>query len=304
MDPVIDSWQLRMFAVLARTGSFTETARQLGLTQSAVSHSLRKLEDDLGSRLMERAGRKPALTPAGERLLACADAMIQQMTRARAEVAALARGRCGPVRVACPPDLAGLLLPPVFCEFRESFPRHPVVVIPDPAPDPLQVLEEQRADLVLAPEPPVLSRLQARRIFQDTLVFLTPARHPWAHSRMFDPAALASEAVLVCERGPAYLSLEAHLQQAGVRLEPAAEPGHAAAMVEMVRRGLGIGIGPAWVAREEIRRGTVCAVPVPGWNHVRHWSVLSLRDRPLTLAAATFAGLCRCVGAVDSPAAA
>ena len=107
MDDVIDSWQLRMFSTLSRTGSFTETARHLSLTQSAVSHALRKLEQDMGSKLLYRAGRSLGLTPAGKRLLLCADAVLLQMAKARADLtnidtgfrrsaAARLPGRCGP----------------------------------------------------------------------------------------------------------------------------------------------------------------------------------------------------------------
>ena len=69
MNSPIDSRQLRAFVSLARHGSFTTAAKELFLTQSAVSHSLRALEEDLGCRLFDRMGKKILLTLAGEQLL-------------------------------------------------------------------------------------------------------------------------------------------------------------------------------------------------------------------------------------------
>src|SRR5829696_3195997 len=64
----IDSRQLRAFAALARTGSFTLAAKKLFLSQSAVSHSMKALETDVGCRLFDRMGKKVLLTQAGETL--------------------------------------------------------------------------------------------------------------------------------------------------------------------------------------------------------------------------------------------
>ena len=64
----LDSRQLRSFVTIVRTGSFTVAARELFLSQSAVSHSLRALEEDVGCRLLDRMGKKVALTPGGEHL--------------------------------------------------------------------------------------------------------------------------------------------------------------------------------------------------------------------------------------------
>ncbi|MFN9958300.1 MAG: LysR family transcriptional regulator, partial [bacterium] len=69
MNAPLDSRQLHAFSILARTGSFTQTARELFLTQSAVSHSMKSLETDVGCRLLDRVGKKVSLTQAGEQLL-------------------------------------------------------------------------------------------------------------------------------------------------------------------------------------------------------------------------------------------
>ena len=83
MPPPLDSRQLRAFGILARTGSFTEAARELHLTQSAVSHAIRALEEDVGCRLLDRTGKKATLTQSGEQLLQRADRILAEMELAR-----------------------------------------------------------------------------------------------------------------------------------------------------------------------------------------------------------------------------
>ena len=89
MPPIIlDSRKLLAFATLARVYSFTQAARELSLTQSAVSHAIKALEKDLGCRLFERMGRKVTITPAGRRLLQHTDVILAEMQHARADRAA------------------------------------------------------------------------------------------------------------------------------------------------------------------------------------------------------------------------
>jgi len=89
MKPILDSRKLLAFATLARRGSFTLTARDLHLTQSAVSHAIKSLESDLGCRLFDRLGRTARLTVHGQQLLVRADSILEEMQKARSELLAL-----------------------------------------------------------------------------------------------------------------------------------------------------------------------------------------------------------------------
>ena len=86
MKPILDSRKLLAFATLAHCGSFTQTARELFLTQSAVSHAIKSLEDELQCRLFERLGRKATLTQSGVHLLEYATRILEDMQLARANL--------------------------------------------------------------------------------------------------------------------------------------------------------------------------------------------------------------------------
>ena len=89
MSPnILDSRKLLAFATLARVGSFTQAAKEMSLTQSAVSHAIKSLERDLSCRLFDRMGRTVTITPAGRQLLQHTDVILAEMQHARADLAA------------------------------------------------------------------------------------------------------------------------------------------------------------------------------------------------------------------------
>ncbi len=89
MSPtILDSRKLLAFSTLTSVGSFTLAARELNLTQSAVSHAIKALEKDLDVRLFERIGRKVTITQAGRQLLQHTHVILAEMKHARADLAA------------------------------------------------------------------------------------------------------------------------------------------------------------------------------------------------------------------------
>ena len=105
MKTPIDSRQIHAFFTLARTGSFTQSARELFLTQSAVSHSIKALETDMGCRLFDRVGKTVMLTQAGEQLLPHAEKVLREMETARQGIHGLRQWGYGRLRIGAPTPL-------------------------------------------------------------------------------------------------------------------------------------------------------------------------------------------------------
>src|SRR5437016_14005629 len=120
MSPPLDSRQVRAFCVLARTGSFTQAARELHLTQSGISHSMKALETDVGCRLLDRMGKKVLLTQAGEQLLHHAEKIMQEMSITRASLEQLGKWGKGRLRIGTSATACQYILPAVLREFKES----------------------------------------------------------------------------------------------------------------------------------------------------------------------------------------
>src|SRR6185436_14370208 len=152
MNVPLDSRQIRAYCVLARTGSFTATARELHLTQSGISHSMKALEGDIGCRLLDRLGKKVVLTQAGEQLLHHTKKILQEMENARESMGHLGKWGRGRLRLGASTTACQHIIPPVLREFKESFPDHAITIEPGDTPEMVAGLLRHRIDLALALE--------------------------------------------------------------------------------------------------------------------------------------------------------
>ena len=178
----LDSRQIHAFQVLSKTGSFTETAKTLHLSQSAISHSIKALEHNVGCRLVDRIGKRALLNQAGEQFLVRVEKILLEMSEARAELRRLGQWGHGRLRVSATPTACQYLLPSVLREFKESFPKCAILIEPGDTPQAIELLRQNRVDLALALEPPEEERITFRPLFSDELKFIVSPLHPWAKS--------------------------------------------------------------------------------------------------------------------------
>ena len=193
MKAPLDSRQVRAFSVLARTGSFTQTARELHITQSAISHSIKALERDVGCRLLDRLGKKVVLTQAGEQLLQHATKILVEMEHARESLGHLGKWGRGRLRIGASTTACQHLIPPVLREFKESFPGHVITIEPGDTRELVSALLRQRIDLALSLEVDKEPQLEFHPLFTDELQFLVAALHPWAQSRRVERTEIPRE---------------------------------------------------------------------------------------------------------------
>src|ERR1700690_4607191 len=97
MDVRLEIRHLKLLAAVAEAGSVTEAGKRLHLTQSALSHQLRDAEEKLGTALFLRLGKKMVLTPAGERLIACARRVLDELSNAEVQIEGLNGGTRGEI---------------------------------------------------------------------------------------------------------------------------------------------------------------------------------------------------------------
>jgi DNA-binding transcriptional LysR family regulator len=174
--------EMRHIAALeavSRTGSFGRAARELGYTQSAVSQQIAQLERIVGQRLFHRPGgpRRVEPTEAGLLLLRHADAIVAQLDAARADMAALAEGEAGTLRVGIYQSVGARLLPALVRRFRAQWPRVGVRVREESAAeDLLRMLEHGELDLTFAELPLREGPFEWAELLQDPYVLLVSAR--------------------------------------------------------------------------------------------------------------------------------
>jgi DNA-binding transcriptional LysR family regulator len=296
-QPLLDSRQLRAFTVLAHEGSFTQAGRALNLTQSAISHAIRALEDDLACQLFHRHGKRALLTHHGRELLRHAESIQMQMAQARSSLGSLNRNPRGHLRIGCTPAASQYILPTVLREFKDSFSLYAIAVVPGETPATVERLEAGTLDLGLCLKPRDVSRLDCHALFEDELVFLTSPMHPW---RKEPPKAkdFAGETYIISSRNSSTFELILeYFHKLGARPRSFIELGSTEAIKELVKLGLGVAMAAPWTAGSEIKRKELCAIPLPRSKVKRQWVVAHLKDKPVSLAEKTFMSLCEEVGA-------
>ncbi len=293
---VLDSWQLRVFVTLARCRSFAQAARELHLTPSAVSHSLKSLEEQLNCRLFDRMGKKVTLTLAGEQLLQHATKILAEMATAREAIQQLTQWGRGRLRLMAGPTACQYLLPPVLREFRSMFPEYSVTVECGDTPAAVAALLDHRVDLAIGLRPPPPLTVDFRPLFLDTLVFIVSPTHPWALRGRADRSDIPSQSFILYSKNSVTFRLtEQYFAREGIFLPSVMELGSPEASKELVKLGLGVSIMAPWVARKELEDGALVALPLGRRPLIRHWGVLYPRGKTFSLAEETFVRICTSV---------
>lgn len=288
MDHTLDSRQIRLHVVLARTLNMSLAATELGLTPSGVSHCLKALEHDLGCRLFERRARGLHLTEAGAQFLEEAREIMGRMEAARELVRGWTDASTGRLRIAASGTACRFILAPALREFRESFPAYSIQLQSPSSP--------AVADLVLATDPSPDPAMEGVPIGEDDLLFFAHPLHPWVVQRKVDREDLAQRKLILPERGSStFIRIQDYFREENIRLESFIEVADESALEELIRLDVGVGILPRWVAAEAVRRGHLVGLPLGRRRLKRHWTVVHRRARRLSLAENLLVGLCRSV---------
>jgi len=289
-----DLRQVRSLVAVAETESFTRAAEKLGVTQSAVSHSIRALETQMETRLVERSGKRLALSQEGAVLLRRFRAALQQLVSAGDDLAMLKRWGQGRIRVGATHTLCHFLLPEVLLEFRKLYPRCEIHLDSGDTSDLVSLLESAEIDLVfgIGGRCPNWARFDG--IFKDEMVFVFSPDHEWAQLDEIDMAAVEGQSFLVyAQASETYRLLKESFEQAGGRLRSSLSLGDMGAIMEMAKVGIGVGIVAPWVARREIEKGELISMPLGRVKNEREWGIFCHESRQLSMVEEDFLRICR-----------
>ncbi len=294
MTHPIDSRQLRAFAALARTGSFTLAAKEMFLSQSAVSHSMKALETDVGCRLFDRVGKKVLLTQAGESLLHHTEKILQEMAAARAGLEQLGKWGVGRLRIGASPTACQYILPAVLREFKESFPKCRIAIEPGDTLEAIESVRENRIDMAITLEPRNEDQFEFHPLFSDELTFIVGAMHPWARDGHVVRSDIPKQNyVLYNKKSYTFRMVRDYFNQEDMVLNTVIELGSMEAIKELVKLGLGVSILSPWIAQKELLEKSLVALPLGRRKMKRSWGIIHWRGRRLSLAEETFLGLCK-----------
>lgn len=258
---MLERIHLSIVQQVEKHGSLTAAAGVLHLTQSALSHSMKKLEQQLGTDVWLREGRSLRLTQAGQYLLAVANRVLPQLDLAEERLRQFAQGERGTLRIGmeCHPCYQWLLK--VVSPYLAAWPDVDVDVKQKFQFGGIGALFGYEIDLLVTPDPLFKPGLHFEPVFDYEQVLLVAAPHPLAQQAFIKPAQLADETLITypvsIERLDIYTQF---LMPATVTPRRHKVIETTDIMVQMVASGRGVAALPRWLAEEYAKKAGVAAV--------------------------------------------
>jgi LysR family cyn operon transcriptional activator len=283
--------QLRYFLDIAETEHLTQSASNLFLTQSTLSHGLRQLEQELEVSLFERLGRGLKLSQAGAEFRVFATRALRELEAGRMALAELNGLQSGRLTVGAFPTFLNTLLPATVAAFSQAYPKVMVEVRDLRAGPIAEQLLRGELDLGIAFHPTEHADIEAEALFDERLVLVVSARHSLAQHRTVPMKRLAGVPLALLPRSFATRKLiDDHLQQAGVSTSVRVEMESVDALLGVCRHGDLASILPERAARQaqDLRSIALTAPKI-----VRHAGILWRRGASRSAAAREFAAFLR-----------
>ena len=254
---------LETLLALAECGSLSKAAARLFLTQSALSHQLKALESHYGAALVEKSVRPLRFTAIGQRLVALARIVLPQVAEAGRDVARLAEGRAGPLRVAVQCHNCFDWLMPAMDAYRCLWPEVELDIISGFVVDPLPLIERAEAEIAIIHDAQEAhAQIVFSPLFRYESVALMSPRHPLAARQWLEAGDFAAETLITYPVPDEMLDVMKHcLTPAGIN--PKRRTAElTVAILQLVASGRGIAALPSWTVGNYIERGYVVSRPI------------------------------------------
>jgi LysR family transcriptional regulator for metE and metH len=258
---MIERVHLTILREVEQRGSMTAAARALHLTQSALSHTMKKLEQQLGVSVWFREGRSLRLTQAGLYLLSVANRLLPQLVHAEETIAQYAQGERGTLRIGieCHPCYQWLLK--VVSPYLSSWPDVDVDVKQRFQFGGIGALLGHEIDLLVTPDPLFKPGLRFEPVFDYEQVLVVGRHHPLACERFVKPKHLADEVLITYPVSPDRLDVYTQfLLPAGIRPKRHKVIETTDIMLQMVESGRGVAALPRWLAQEYAQKMKIVAL--------------------------------------------
>jgi LysR family transcriptional regulator for metE and metH len=255
---ILDLRHLRTLLALLESGSVSRAAALQNVTQSALSHQLKALEEFYGLTLFERKSAPVAFTPAGRRLLELAEAVIPAVEKAERDIVRIKGHGAGKLRIAVECHTCFDWLMPSMDALRLRWPEVEQDIVSGFQSDPVGLLHQDRADVAIVSEVDADERdVAVHPLFEFDIVAILPLGHPLLAQDHLDAADFADQTLITYPVPDDMLDLVRQvLRPAGVE-PPRRTTELTVAMLQLVASGRGFAALPLWAVQTYLQRGYV-----------------------------------------------
>lgn len=238
--------QLRVFVTVAQARSFSRAGEIIGLSQSAVSHSVKELETQTGVKLLDRTTREVVLTEAGQQLAMRLERLLDELNSTLRDVGRLGQQLSGTVRVAASQTISAHLIPQSIAESNHRYPDIDFVLHDRPQQWVLESIRQGDVDFGIVIDPGAVSDLECEVVLSEPFLLLCRDDDPLASMPQVAWQALQGANLVLQDYASGSRPLiDAALAAQGVKATIVQEIGHPATLFPMVEAGIGISVLPA-----------------------------------------------------------
>lgn len=276
--------QLRTFITVAHYGGFSQAGQAIGLSQSAVSHSIKELEAETGVRLLDRTTREVMLTEAGKQLASRMERLLEEIHTTLLDIRSFGEQRSGTVRVAASQTISAHLMPQCLAASQQHFPDIKVILHDRAQQWVLQSVRNAEVDFGIVIGPLSDSDFDSIAILDEPFLLLCRDDDPLAQVERAEWSMLDGRTMVLQDYASgSRVLIDAAMQQQNIRAEVVQEIGHPATLFPMVQVGIGISILPALALPLPADRALTVRRLYPEIN--RSLTLIKRKNRSLTPAA-------------------
>lgn len=243
---ILELRHLRTLAALQETGSVSLAARRVHLTQSALSHQLKALQNHYGLPMVQRRGQTVELTDAGKHLVALAGKVLREIQTAERDLAKMSQQGTGSLRIVLECHTCFDWLMPLMDAFRQHWPGVELDLVSGFHSDPVKLLEEDGADVVIGSELTQRRSIVHHPLFRFEILAVLAPEHSLARKRILHPSDFADETLITYPVPEDRIDLILNvLKPAGVH-PPRRTAELTVAILQLVASRRGIAALPSW----------------------------------------------------------
>lgn len=250
---MLDIKHLKAVTALNKAGSLVKAADSLHMTQSALSHQVKQLEQQLGAELFKRKTHPLQFTAAGQLLLQSAQTVLPQMQLLERQLVSLSQGETGRLWIGIDCHTCFEWLLPLLRPYQEKWPSVDLDIVPSFNQQPLQKLQSQKVDFVITSDPEKMTEIDYTALFSYELVAVLPTNSELLENVFLSPQDFASQTLITYPVSQNKLDVfKQFLQPEGIEPKALSYSEMTIMMLQRVEAGRGICVLPKWLLGNQV----------------------------------------------------
>ncbi len=279
----MDLWRLKIFRKVIEHKSFSKAADVIHLSQPTISSHIKSLEEHYGCRLIDRLEKKAVPTKAGELLYYHAGRLLAMHEETEAAMADFHGKISGKLVIGGSTIPAGYIFPEIIGKFIERYPEVKISLVAGDTKETINRILSSELELAIVGAKTNDKRIYQKKIIDDEMKLIVPAKHRWAEKNSINLKSLIQEPFIIRESGSGTLSsIQKSLSQKGLEsssFNVIAELGSTEAIIQGIKYGIGVSILSTIAVADDLKTGILKALTIRNLNLNREFYLTMHKDR-------------------------